>query len=229
MSIHDVTRAFQQVPPSSSSSHRPALSPALASGLIARPLNSNYSTPNMPGRHIQQPLFLPPSMVVSNSPTTYANPMTQINGPSPAYPPHWIPMQGSQNRSGTMRPMASPYPAQMMPYPAPSPVPHMYGIAPSNQNPSTSVNGVMTPRGIPMMSPSMHPSAPPNMQMYGGSPIMMHPMPSLPPGQPPYNSAPTPRRAVHTNAVVTSPLMPQSLPQNQLPQYGHGPPPHYWC
>ncbi|KAL4069454.1 hypothetical protein J3A83DRAFT_3562185 [Scleroderma citrinum] len=242
MSLHDVTRAFQQVPTSSgTSSHRASsMSPQSTSGLITRPSNFSYPTPIQSSTLPLRPPYtaFPPSTMLVHSPSsnlyppaaTSPIPRVQVNGPSQVYNQHvWVPMQNSQNPNGAIRPMASPYPTQMMAYPtANHPV---YGPTPSAQNPSTPTNGVVHPRGMPMMSPVMHPAAPANVPIYGGSPVMMHPPPIM--HRPPYMNTGPPVRGPRTDATASSPLMQQPHPQNSHPHQVYGPvTPVYnrpWC
>ena len=235
MSLHDVTRAFQQVPTSSgASSHRaPPMSPQSASGPITRPSNFNYPTAIQPSTLPVRPPYaaFPSTMLVhSPSPNLYPPsatspiPRVPVNGPSQVYNQHvWVPMQSPQNPNGAMRPMASPYPTQMMAYPTSNAVHPVYGPAPTSQNPSTPVNGTVHPRGMPMMSPVMHPA---NVSMYGGSPIMVHPPPIMPVNhRTPYmGTAPPVRGPVRPDGTANSPLMQQPHPQNSHPHqavYGH--------
>ncbi|KAG1716348.1 hypothetical protein ID866_832 [Astraeus odoratus] len=235
ISLHDVTRAFQQVPTSSStSSHRaPPMSPQSTSGHITRPNNFNYPTPIQPSTLPMRPAyptFPSPMLVHSPSPSLYPPPSpiprVPVNGPSQVYnQPVWVPMQGSQNHNGAMRPMASPYTTQMMAYPPATAVPPVYGPPPTNQNPPTSANGTVHPRGMPMMSPVMHPAAPANMPIYGGSPVMMHHPPIMQAShRSPYIATPTLRGPVRTDVTATSPLTQQPHPQGQHPHqstYSH--------
>lgn len=233
MSLHDVTRAFQQVPASSStSSHRaPPMSPQSVSGPITRPSNFSYPTPIQPSTLPVRPPYtaFPSTMLVhSPSPNLYPPaatspiPRVPVNGPSQVYNQHvWVPMQSPQNPNGTMRPMASPYPTQMMAYPTTNTMHPVYG--PSNQNPSTPVNGTVHARGMPMMSPVMHPAAPTNLPMYGGSPVMMHPPPIMPVNhRTPYmGAAPPVRGPVRSDVTSSSPLMQQPHPHPHQAVYGH--------
>ncbi|KAI6045050.1 hypothetical protein EDC04DRAFT_192561 [Pisolithus marmoratus] len=243
ISIHDVTRAFQQVPASSGAPHRaPSMSPQTASGPITRSSTFAYSTSiqhhNLPMRPAYT-AFPSPMLVHSPSPNLYPAasspiPRVPVNGPSQAYNQHlWVPIQGSQNHNGAMRPMASPYPTQMIAYPAAGAMPPVYGPASTNQNTSTSTGGTVHPRGVPMMSPVMHPAAPANVSIYGGSPVMMHPPPIMPTAhRPPYMSSAAPSRGpVRSDGTTGSPLTQQPHPSNQHPQavYSHVPYARPWC
>ncbi|KAF9243884.1 hypothetical protein BU15DRAFT_71996 [Melanogaster broomeanus] len=198
ISLHDVTRAFQQVPPSSNtSSHRPPLSPLTPSGPITRPSSFSYPphlhTPGVPMRTHYAPF---PSAHSPSPPMLYPPPTATSPIPRPpinqsqAYNQHmWVPMQTPQN-NGAVRSVGSPFPAQMVAYPTPTPAPSLYTALPSHQNVPPAANGAtpMRPRGVPLMSPIMHPAAP-AMPMYNGSPVLMHPPPMMP--RPQYmNSAP---------------------------------------
>ncbi|THV07579.1 hypothetical protein K435DRAFT_261794 [Dendrothele bispora CBS 962.96] len=204
MSLHDVTRAFQQVPSSANiSSHRPTISPPSTSAPVARPstqqqnFSHGYSMPNQPANQNVRSAYPYPSPMLSNSPAPvpmYSHPMTaspipgrmQVNGGhTPLYSPVWmsLPNAPTQNSApaNMMRPMASAYPPQPMPYH--SPVPHtqpMYGMPANMQNPPSSQNNNTPNRGrnMPMnhnmISPVMNHAHPvPPMPMYMGSPVMM--------------------------------------------------------
>jgi len=137
MSLHDVTRAFQQVPSSSSStaSQRSApLSPPLANGPVARPPSFQYTLPPQnPG--IQPSYVAYSSLLMTHSPSpTLVYPSTSpvpsrmpVNGHSPMFSqPLWMPLSGLLIKACMMRPVPSPFPGQMMPYPSHSGGPSMY-------------------------------------------------------------------------------------------------------
>lgn len=187
MSLHEVTRAFQQVPSSSSSStpHRAPISPPSTSAPVARPSNYAYALP--PPQGAMRPAYAPyPSPLMSHSPSPtvmYPHPMTAspvpsrmtVNGHTPLYgQPMWTPMGGPnvQNHGNMLRPAPSPYPAQLMPYPSPS-TPMMYAQSSPNMHnsPQQPTNGQNRGRSISMMSPALQHAAP---QMYPGSPVLMH-------------------------------------------------------
>jgi serine/arginine repetitive matrix protein 2 len=190
MSLHDVTRAFQQVPSSSSStaSQRSApLSPPLANGPVARPPSFQYSLPPQnPGIQPSYVAYSSPMMTHSPSPTLMypsTSPVPSrmpVNGHSPMFSqPLWMPLSGPPNQThAMMRPVPSPFPGQMMPYPSHSGGPSMYAphAQPNMQNPTSQQTGVPQTRGrgIPPMSPAMQHAAPPHASMYPGSPVLMH-------------------------------------------------------
>ncbi|KAG6910602.1 hypothetical protein DXG01_009553 [Tephrocybe rancida] len=176
MSLHDVTRAFQQVPTSSSNSSPSHRTPPL-SAPPARPSNYAYGLPPPPAGTIRPGYPYPPP-IMSPSPGLMYPPMMPaspapgrmpMNGHTPLYgQAMWMPMPtGSAPQSHTpmIRPMASPYPAHMIPY---SPGPPMYGPQPH----SVQQNGAQNNRDrtVPLMSPVLPPAGP---AMYG-SPVMMH-------------------------------------------------------
>ncbi|KAJ7456666.1 hypothetical protein FB451DRAFT_1276775 [Mycena latifolia] len=191
MSLHDVTRAFQQVPSSSSSSSlRPPISPPSTSAPVARPPTYTYPLPPPPPpNQMMRPNYGPYSPMMSSPSPTMMYPMAPspvparmaVNGHAPLYSqPVWM----AQNHGGMMRPMGSPYP-QLMPYPTPAGTP-MYAPQPQPiQNAPPQPNG---PRGRSMSS-VMSPVMPHQNAMYPGSPILMHapPMPvgymNMPPGR----------------------------------------------
>ncbi|ESK98469.1 hypothetical protein Moror_219 [Moniliophthora roreri MCA 2997] len=193
MSLHDVTRAFQQVPTSSSSSsgsHRPTISPPSTTAPVARPPQGyNYSTPNASTPNVRPNYQYHPSPMMSHSPApAMYHPMNgspvpsrmAVNGHTPMYSPVWMPLPNpaSQTPNPMMRPgMPSPYPPVMYPSPGPQ---TMYPMPPNMQNApgqsQVSPHGTMgRGRGNPpMMSPAMqHAGAIPPMPMYTGSPVMM--------------------------------------------------------
>ncbi|KAJ7655143.1 hypothetical protein DFH06DRAFT_1474198 [Mycena polygramma] len=198
MSLHDVTRAFQQVPSSSSSSLRPPISPPSTSAPVARPppATYSYSLPPPPNQ-MMRPNYGPYSPMMNSPSPTMMYPMApspvparmgvngMVNGHTPLYSqPVWM---APQNHGAMMRPMASPYP-QMMPYPSPAGSP-MYTPQQAQplQNAPPQPNG---PRGR-NMPPMMSPVMPHQNAMYPGSPILMHApqMPvsymNMPPGRAP--------------------------------------------
>ncbi|KAG2155414.1 hypothetical protein DEU56DRAFT_976019 [Suillus clintonianus] len=200
MSLHDVTRAFQQVPTSSnattrSSSTLPSSSPA---GPISRPSSYTYGPVHPPSMSIRPPYPYPPMMAHSPSPTPLVYPppspapRVPVNGHSPMFSggqPIWVPLPPTQSHSGAVRPVASPYPTQLMAYPPPNGVPSMYGPPPISHGPqSPQMNGAAQPRPRNMMSPVLHPATPShsNHSMYAGSPVMMHALPMMTHGPQPY-------------------------------------------
>ncbi|KAM6497945.1 hypothetical protein JOM56_005893 [Amanita muscaria] len=187
MSLHDVTRAFQQVPSSSSAPHKPSISPPSTTAPVARPAVPNFAYP-VPPNNMRPAYAAYPSPMMSHSPSptmmyphVVSSPVPgrmQPNGHAPMYnpPPHmWVPVQPSvQNSNGMMRPMASPYAATMMPYPTngappmfPPPMPTNVPGTPQSQNLQANRN-----RNMPMMSPVMQHAGAPGM--YPASPAMMH-------------------------------------------------------
>ncbi|KAJ2928740.1 hypothetical protein H1R20_g8177, partial [Candolleomyces eurysporus] len=191
MSLHDVTRAFQQVPQSASSTSapsRPTISPPSTNAPVARP---TYQYNTLPPNGMRNPYASYPSPVTSHSPAPgmgmmYSHPPPPMASASPipsrmqvnaVYPPPqsmWVPMMGPSppTANGMMRPMAYPAPAQMMPYsPSAPPSNNIYPQhvgAPPSQPSSNPVQGNRN-RNMPGMSPAL--SHPP---MYPTSPMMMH-------------------------------------------------------
>ena len=199
MSQHDVTRAFQQVPTSSSTAttHRVAPAPTPSAAMItsppSRPLNHAMPPPQ---QHLQQhpggpvrsmypgypsPLLSSPSPTVvypmSMTPSPIPRPMV-VNGAPPQYPQAmWVPMPGPPTSApnGMVRP-APPYGAPLMPYPPPpagmyAPPPGMQGGVP-HQQPNGMQNRV--PNGM-MLSPVMPQAhAHPHPHPHGGPPPSMY-------------------------------------------------------
>lgn len=181
MSLHEVTRAFQQVPQSSSSSSappRPSISPPSTNAPVARP-QSGYSY--APANGMRPAYGAYPSPIASSpSPMMYPHPPPMNASPvpgrmqvNPMYP-QWIPMIPTAGPNG-MRP---PYPTpQMMPYatsPAGTPGYPQHSGVPHNmmqhqhqaQQHGSPANRA---RSMPGMSPAMS-QAP----MYPTSPMLMH-------------------------------------------------------
>ncbi|GLB36413.1 putative mRNA processing [Lyophyllum shimeji] len=195
MSLHDVTRAFQQVPSSSSSNPSPShRTPPLAARPASRPSNYAYGYAPPPASAVR-PSYPYPSPIMSHSPSpglVYppllppGSPVPgrmPVNGHAPLYSqPMWMPLPAGstpQNQPSMMRPMASPYPAQLMAYSHSAPP--MYGHQPTAnmQNPPQQQNGLQSnrDRNLSMMSPVM-PHA--GTAMYP-SPVLMHaPVMSVP-------------------------------------------------
>lgn len=238
MSLHDVTRAFQQVPTSSSPATaqraQQPISPPHTSAPVARPPNASYgyplhAAPSAP--NIRTAYASYPSPMLAHSPSTpvmYPLPSPipsrmQVNGgQTPMYAqPMWMPLPPgtpTQNHGGMMRPIASPYPPQMMHYPSPGGAPQPMYLShpppPPMGNPAQQQNGIIPPnRGghnvnMAMMSPILqhsahhvHPHPHPGMPMYAhaGSPVLMHARGAMPGGngnnghpQPPQQHPQTP-------------------------------------
>jgi serine/arginine repetitive matrix protein 2 len=189
MSIHEVTRAFQQVPTSSSTPslppHRASFSPPSTHAPVARPTTAvNYAYSPAPQNNLR-PAYVYPSPMMSHSPgpIMYGHPMAsspvpsrmQVNGHTPLYSqPMWMTMPGPspQGHSNMMRSVPSPYPSQMVHYPSAGYAPQ----PPSNMMPTTPQGQNGRGRGMPpVMSPVMsHAHAHPGSAMYGSSPVMLH-------------------------------------------------------
>jgi serine/arginine repetitive matrix protein 2 len=191
MSLHEVTRAFQQVPPPPAGITRKASpqSPVVqstASGSTrhlafpphTQPVHSAVGAPTYPPytspmlSHSPAPTLMYPHAITPNA---------MMGGPSAQYPqPMWIPMAAppsGQTPGGVVRPLPSPYPAHAsyMPYPSPG----TYGASqpgppgpPPNGGPNRS-----RPSAPAGMSPSLsHSRAPAPVAMYHqGSPVLVHP------------------------------------------------------
>ncbi|RXW20621.1 hypothetical protein EST38_g5238 [Candolleomyces aberdarensis] len=191
MSLHDVTRAFQQVPQSASSTSAPSrhtISPPSTNSPVARP---TYQYNTLPPNGMRPPYGSYPSPVTSHSPApgmgmmyphppppmASASPIPSRMQANPIYPPPqsmWVPVMGPSppNANGMIRPVPYATPAQMMPYsPSALPTNNIYPQhvgAPPTQPSSNSVQGNRN-RNMPGMSPAL--SHPP---MYPTSPMMMH-------------------------------------------------------
>ncbi|KAF8807227.1 hypothetical protein BYT27DRAFT_6560143 [Phlegmacium glaucopus] len=187
MSLHEVTRAFQQVPTSTSTStppsHRTAISPPLTNAPVARP---TYSYSPLPQNNMRPAYASYPSPMMNHSPAPamYPHPMAPspvpgrmpANGHTPLYSqPMWVTVTGPtpQGHGTMMRTVASPYPGPMM-YPSPGYVPQpplstIIPTAPHTQNGSRG-------RGGPVMSPGISHAHAHSPVMYGGSPVLLHAM-----------------------------------------------------
>ncbi|KAF9014978.1 hypothetical protein BDQ17DRAFT_6442 [Cyathus striatus] len=183
MSLHDVTRAFQQVPSSSNSTtHRAPMSPPTTNAPVARPTPTTYSYSPIPS-NIRPAYPYSPMMSHSPAPVMYThqvasspvpNRMSAVNGHPPLYSqPVWMHMAGPtpQNPGGMMRPVPSPYPGQMVTYPGtPMYPPPQGGMPPPNPQQQSNGMGPNRGRGMPLISPVMtHAGA----AMYAGSPVLM--------------------------------------------------------
>ncbi|KAF9270486.1 hypothetical protein L218DRAFT_36721 [Marasmius fiardii PR-910] len=197
MSLHDVTKAFQQVPTSSSNLNiRPTISPPSTSAPVARPpQNFNYSVPNSSGQNMRPtyPYHHSPLMSHSPAPVLFPHPMNgspvpsrmPVNGHTPLFSPVWMPVPngGGQTPGAMMRPSVS-YPPPMYPSPGPQP---LYGMPPNMQSsptgPPQQAGHINRGRGNgSIMSPVMpHTGSVPAMPMYTGSPVMMPAHPGRPP------------------------------------------------
>ncbi|KDQ54750.1 hypothetical protein JAAARDRAFT_37853 [Jaapia argillacea MUCL 33604] len=234
MSIHDVTRAFQQVPSSTVSprNHRNGpLSPPSGTVPIPRQQSSFAFAPPPPLPPTgMRPTYAayPSPMLSSPSPTlVYPTNMTPspvlsgmpVNGAPHYAQPVWLPMPGppAQPPNGMLRTMSSPYAGPMMPYPSPGGGPSMYSSH-GMPNSSQQSNGTQIRPGMSMMSPAMSHARPthPNVPMYGSSPVMVH-------------APPIPLTPGHPYPPPIQPLATQRNPYNPmggLPGSQHRPPNH---
>jgi serine/arginine repetitive matrix protein 2 len=235
MSLHDVTRAFQQVPSSSSSSpssHRGApLSPTPTTIPLAhRQPSYTYALPP-PGNHNMRQSFAPYSSPMMSaapgSPMMYPHPMTP--SPVPGRMPVnglysqslWMPPPPAQNHNRMIRPLASPYSTPLMSYPTPS-TPTIYPppLPVTVQNPPQQNGSQTRGRNMPVMSPVMSHAT--THHMYGASPVLVHaPVVQLPPGHA-YMSVPPGRR--NDSASGHSPMQ-QPVPIHSPHSNGYTPVP----
>ncbi|KAA1468556.1 hypothetical protein DENSPDRAFT_474280 [Dentipellis sp. KUC8613] len=244
MSLHDVTRAFQQVPsPPAGSSTKPTPTPSSLSNSSNH--QSSYPPPSGPAQSMRPayPGYPSPMMSHSPAPAMYPQVMTpspvagpvMVNGPSPPYGhPVWMPVQSSGPPApGTMmRPIPSPYPAQYMSYPSPGGPPAMYAASPATmvqggpppqvqqgqQKPAS--NGQGRGRGPPVMSPVMSHAGPPHPHAHA------HPHPNMPM----YSSSPVLMHAPVMQVQPSYSPMPAGRGEMRSP-YGmpvmhHAPPNH---
>jgi len=223
MSLHDVTRAFQQVPPPPAGSITGKASPqspavqSITSGSLRHPAFTVHA-----GQPMHSAVGGPaaysayPSPILSHSPAPtlmYPHPIApshMMGGHSAQYPPQpmWIPMPpGGQTPAGGMRPLPSPYPghASYMPYPSPGGYASQTG--PPGPPPNGAQNRSRPPAGGPVtgLSPNLsHSRAPGTVPMYHqGSPVLVHPQvmhvhpPSSYPGPMPPGGRGVPMHAPH--------------------------------
>ncbi|TFY82064.1 hypothetical protein EWM64_g1944 [Hericium alpestre] len=248
MSLHDVTRAFQQVPspPSGSSSQKqtpttshpnpaprqPSYHHPSGSNSGMRPAYPGYSSPMM--SHSPAPTVMYPPVM---TPSPVAGPM-MVNGPTPQYGHAvWMPATGTPGAVMRPVPAPSPYPTQWS-YAPPGAPPAMYTTTPptmpqsqpSQNQPKGGANAPNRGRTSSVMSPVMsHVGMPhPGMPMYQQSPVMMHahaPAMQVPPTYPaPMPSGRGEMRSPY--AVHAVPMMHQAPPHNRQP-YSHPPPPSH--
>ncbi|KAI0271562.1 hypothetical protein BC834DRAFT_450205 [Gloeopeniophorella convolvens] len=185
MSLHDVTRAFQQVPPPPAGSTVRKASPQPPPMQPSNSASARHPT-FLPHAQPMHPAYSPyPSPMLSHSPAPtmmYPHPMPSpmMGGHSQQYPqPMWIPIPGpppgGQTPGAVMRPLPSPYPthAQYMPYPSPG----AYAPSPTGPPgpPPNGAQGRPRPSAPAGMSPSLSHARPPVPGMYQGSPVLVHP------------------------------------------------------
>lgn len=196
MSLHDVTRAFQQVPPPPAGSITGKASPQ--SSAVQPALSGSTRHPSFPLPHAQPvhsaalggpayPAYHSPMLSHSPAPTLmYPHCMTPnpiMGGPSAQYPqPMWIPMPpGGQTPGGPVRPLPSPYPAHASYIPYPSPGAYAAsqpGPLPPPGPPPNGTQNRSRPGAHTGLSPNMsHSRSPATVPMYHhqGSPVLVHP------------------------------------------------------
>lgn len=229
MSLSEVTKAFQQVPTSSSNSteHAPPSPPSTSVGATQPTRRPSYGPSSGPNSTMR-PMYAqyPGPMLSSPSPTLVYPQMASSPGPRPMQlpgppqqygQPMWIPVgpgTGPSTPAGMVRTLSSPYGAPIMAYSPSGHPPTMY--------PPGTPHGYMPPghmqqagpppgqvRAMPMMSPMTSHAA---MPMYAGSPVLVHAQPypsAMTPGQPPRPLPP---------GAVTPRSGPPPLPYGQVPQ-----------
>jgi hypothetical protein len=195
MSLHDVTRAFQQVPPPPAGSITGKASPQ--SSVVQPAFSGSTRHPSFPPPHGQPvhsaavggPAYPYHSPMLSHSPAPtlmYPHPMTPnpiMGGPSAQYPqPMWIPMPppGGQTPGGPVRPLPSPYPAHASYIPYPSPGTYAASqpgpLPPPGPPPPNGTQNRSRPGAPAGLSPNMsHSRSPATVPMYQGSPVLVHP------------------------------------------------------
>ncbi|PBK77084.1 hypothetical protein ARMSODRAFT_1079148 [Armillaria solidipes] len=186
MSLHDVTRAFQQVPSTSgSTNHKLTISPPTTSAPVARPApNFGYAMPlptSNQNMRAPYPPYGSPMMSHSPAPVVYPHPIT--NSPVPSrmqvsgqygQPAVWMPLPPpatTQAHGAMMRPVPSPYTPQLMPMAySPNAQPMYLPAVPNMQSPPQQNSASNRGRSMSMMMSPGIPHASPNMY---GSPVMM--------------------------------------------------------
>jgi serine/arginine repetitive matrix protein 2 len=185
MSLHDVTKAFQQVPSSSSSS--PSQRSDVfnsATNLTLAPPNYPYPLPPPPNIAIRSPYasYASPVMASSPSPTAiYAHAMTPSPVPTrmplsthtPVYN-HWM-APGPTPPATMYRPMPSSYPHQLVSFASTNGPTPLYAPPPHALQTPVQAVGMQQSRGrgMQVISPMIQPSS--QHVVYSGSPIMVHP------------------------------------------------------
>ena len=190
MSLHEVTRAFQQVPPPPAGSITGKASPqppSIQSSTSGSNRHPAFAQPPQPVHSVVGGPAYPPysSPMLSHSPAPtlmYPHPIAPnqiMGGPSAQYPqPMWFPMAapGGQTPGPPLRQLHSPYPphASYIPYPSPG------AYAPSQPGPPGPLpNGAQNrsrPGAPAGLSPNMsHSRTPATVPMYQGSPVLVHP------------------------------------------------------
>ncbi|KIY69678.1 hypothetical protein CYLTODRAFT_488747 [Cylindrobasidium torrendii FP15055 ss-10] len=185
MSLHDVTRAFQQVPPSASTTpHRPPISPPTTNAPVARPppnfshghqqQHSGQGNPSMRPQYnsfatAPSPMMSPSPAPMMYSPLPMNNALPRMPGPNAPPPPqHMYPAPpGPQPWGAQPQLMRGPYPGPQMVTYSPSAQP-MYLPSPQMGNGAGRGRG-----GMIAMSPGMVHASP---HMYNAQ-AMMPPRP----------------------------------------------------
>lgn len=229
MSLHDVTRAFQQVPTSSSANKRTA--PFTSPPTTHRQPTIPHPPPNaIPNGAVRPPYAGYPPVVSSPSPTmVYSMPMApspiprqMIANGAPQYPHGmWVPVAGAPPTNGMMRPVASAYGPQFMGYPPTGPIPmYMTPPPPNMQSLPPQMNGAQNrPPNMPMMSPMLS-QAQAGVPMYAGSPVLVQtaPVMRVPSGTSYSSSGQAPSRgqvrSIYDQAPGMMPHSPAIHPQN---------------
>ena len=134
----------------------------------------------------------------------------QMMANSPYAQTMWVPVPPGSGPPGMMRPMGSPYGAQLMPYP---PAGAMYAPPPNMQGPGipTSPNIPGRPPANVMLAPSGTQGQPSPYPMYGASPVMMHAMAAPTQGYPgPAQQRGPPPRGAYDPQQVPAGMQPSS-------------------
>ncbi|KAF9535525.1 hypothetical protein CPB83DRAFT_841918 [Crepidotus variabilis] len=189
MSIRDVTKAFQQVPTSSStqgqssSREKVPISPPTTNAPVARPTATPSYTYSPLPQNNARPAYGPypsPMMTHSPGPVMYGHPMAAspvpsrmpVNGQQPMYNSMWMAGPTPQAPGNVLRPVGPPYHPQMMAYPTPGYVPQPLQPHPGMMPPPTPpTQQASRGRGMPVMSPVMSPA---HAHHYGATPVLMH-------------------------------------------------------
>ncbi|KZT06357.1 uncharacterized protein LAESUDRAFT_192554 [Laetiporus sulphureus 93-53] len=233
MSSHDVIRAFQQVPSPTvtSPSRSTTLPPPIGSPPNGQAARLPYAYAPMPTGGLR-PTYGYPMMSQTPSPTIMYPPQMApspvprpmlVNGPpSPYAQPIWMPVQGPTappQPATMMRPIPSPYPAQLLPYPSHGGAVPVYGPPLNMQGASTQSNGIQGRASMPMMSPGLQPAIP-NLPMYGSSPVLMHSPSMLP--MPPAYAGVLPNRGQGREHAPGMPAMSPSMNHHPPPAGSYG-------
>jgi hypothetical protein len=231
MSLHDVTRAFQQVPPMSASERPASISPAVSnmSGFRPPPYTYTNAQHNNAGVRPGYGAYASPIVAQSSPNLVYTHPLTPtpvngagtlgVHGQMPSYGGQAVWMPTGQSPNGVLRPIPpSPYHTQAVHYGSPgSHAPYHAQVSSGGRSQSfqSGASPAVRGRGVPISSPSMPRAMPVTTVPYGPSGVVSHN--SLSPAQsflPPQTPTRGPPRGEST---VISPQHAQPITSHSRP------------